>query len=104
MTLLLPPTGASEREVSTAINQALKGYLNSTGTVTLNAGATTTTVANAFVNSNSVILFAPQTANASAIALPYVKPADITGKTGFIITHTNNANADKTFAYAILGN
>lgn len=103
MTLLLPTMGAEPRDVAAAVNQVIKGKLNSTGTVTLTAGAGSTTVANALVSKSSVILFAAQTANAHAIALPYVTVANITDGTSFVITHTNDANADKQFAYVILG-
>lgn len=103
MTLLLPPGGGSQRDTATAVNQALKGKINSVGSVTLTAGAATTTVANAFVSKGSAILFAAQTANAAAIAEPYVTQANITEGTGFVITHANNADADKVFSYVILG-
>lgn len=103
MTLLLPTMGAEPRDVAASVNQVIKGKLNSTGTVTLTAGAGSTTVANALVSKSSVILFAAQTANAHAIALPYVTVANITDGTSFVITHTNDANLDKQFAYVILG-
>ena len=92
-----------QRKLGEAVSQAINGKVNSTGTVTLTAGAATTAVTNNLVTIDSVILFAPQTANADAIATPYVKPADITQGSGFTITHANDANVDKTFAYVILG-
>ncbi len=103
MTRLLQPAGGSAREVAEAVNQALRGKINSVGTVTLTAGAATTTVANAFVSKSSAILFAAQTANAAAIAEPYVTQANITDGTSFVITHANNGNTDKTFSYVVLG-
>lgn len=103
MTQLLPPGGGSPRDTATAVNQALKGKINSVDRVTLTANAATTTVNNAFVSKSSVIVLVPETANASAIAAPYVLRANITEGESFIITHANNANTDKIFSLAILG-
>lgn len=103
MTQLLPPGGGTPRETATAINQAIKGKINSAIRVTLTANAATTTVENAFVSKDSVITFAPETANAQAIAPPYVLRANITEGESFIITHANDANADKIFGLSILG-
>lgn len=103
MTLALPPAGADPRRVAETVNRILAGKINSAGIVTLTAGAGTTTVQNAFVSKSSVILFAARTANAAAIAEPYVTEANVTDGTSFVITHANNANADKEFSYVILG-
>ena len=102
----VPPQGGTDAEVATALNNVIKGKINSVGTVTLATGATTTTVNNALVSSTSAILLFPQTANAAAEfgnGTIYYKPSDITNKTSFVLTHANNANADRTFAYVILG-
>lgn len=103
MTLALPPAGGTPRQVSEAVNQALRGKLNSVDRVTLTASAASTTVANAFVSKSSVIVLVPETANAAAIAAPYVLRANITDGTSFVITHANNANADKIFGVCIIG-
>lgn len=104
MTRLLPPTGADPRDIIVAVNQALKGKINSCGTVTLTAGAATTTVTNQFVGVDSVVLLFPQKANAAAVvASTYVDPADYVSGTSFLIRHPNNANVDKTFGFLIVG-
>lgn len=103
MTRHLPPTGGDPRETATAINQVINGKINSVSTVTLNAGATTTTVHDPLVSKSSVFVFSAQTAHAAAIAQPYVLPANITDDFSYIITHANDANVDKTFGVAILG-
>lgn len=107
MTLLLPPSGTDDkREVATAVNQAIKGKLNSFGTVTLTHDAASTTVANALVSKTSVILLMPQTAHAAAElgnGTAYIAPADIVSETSFKITHANNSQTDRTFGYIILG-
>ena len=99
----LPLEGGAPRDVALAVNNILKGKINSVGAVTLAAGAGTTTVNNPLVTKNSVIIFRPQTANAAAIAAPYVLQSDITEGDSFVVTHANDANTDKTFAVAILG-
>jgi hypothetical protein len=102
----LPPGGGSPREVAEVVNKALRGKINSTGVVTLATGAATTTVNNALVGALSVILLMPQTAHAAAElqnGTIYIKPSDIVEGVSFKITHANDANADKTFAYVILG-
>lgn len=103
MTRALPFDGGAPRDVAQAVNSILQGKINSVGTVTLTAGAGTTTVSNPLVTKNSVILFAPQTAHAAAIALPYVLKSNITEGASFVITHANDANGDKTFSLVILG-
>lgn len=103
MTRVLPPTGGTPRDVAVAVNAILQGKINSVGTVTLTASATSTTVSDPRVTMNSVILFAPQTAHAAAIALPYVLQAGITEGVSYVITHANDANNDKVFAVALIG-
>jgi len=53
------------REISDRVNQILKGVLNNTGTVTLTANVTTTTVLNPNVHKDSKITLTAQTANAA---------------------------------------
>lgn len=106
MTQVLPPNGGSPQEVATALNQALKGKINSVGTVTLTAGAASTTVTDPKIGSATVIILFPQTANAAAElgnGTLYIKPADYVLKTSYKITHANNGQADRTYSTVILG-
>lgn len=106
MSTLLSEAETRLRYFVTAINQALKGKINSGGTVTLAANAASTTVANAFVGGDSVIILFPQTAHAAAeIAAGgcYIAPANYVSKASFAITHANNSQTDRTFGYVILG-
>lgn len=106
MSLLLPDHGGRPRDISLAVNQALKGKINSVGTVTLAANAASTTVNNAFVGSESGIFLFPQTAHAGAELAAggcYIPPANYIKGTSFTITHANNAQTDRTFSYVILG-
>ena len=75
-----------------------------TGTVTLTANAASTTVNNTYVTANSLVYLYPVTANAAADlgSATSVWISAVTAATSFVITHPNNANADKTFNYLIV--
>lgn len=90
-------------KIAFAINQLAQGRSNAVGSVTLTANAATTTVAAPACGPNSKVFLFPTTANAAAIvAATYVATATVTAGQ-FIVTHTNNANNDKTFFYVCLG-
>lgn len=86
-----------------AITQLGQGRSNAVGVVTLRANQATTTVTAPNCGAgNSVFLF-PATANAAAIvAATYVLASNVTPGQ-FVISHTNNANTDKTFYWVALG-
>jgi hypothetical protein len=95
----IPPSGASERDRDFAINQLVRGYGNNTGSVTLRASQTTTTVTRSTINSASVPLLVPTTETArtaewriSAVAAG-----------SFTITHDSTADTDRIFLYAVVG-
>jgi hypothetical protein len=105
-TPLLPPQGASDRDIAKAVNQALQGKINSVFTVTLTHDAASTTVNDPRIGSNTAIILFPQTAHAAAEmgnGTLYIDPANYTLKTSFVITHANNAQTDRTFSVVILG-
>lgn len=78
----LPNLGGTPRQVAEVVNNLVEGKLNSTGTVTLaTGGATTTTLLDRRIGSDSVILFAPASLSAAATKYPqaiYETLADIT--------------------------
>lgn len=89
------------RMLAVAINALFDGKVRSTGSVTLTANDTTTTLNETRINPNSVILLMPTTANAAgAVATTYVSAR---GDKTATITHANNAQTDKTFAFVVLG-
>lgn len=97
----LPPGGGTPRQVADAVNQIVAGRLDSFGTVTLRVSQTTTTVTNALVGANSVIVLMPKTANAAAaLATTYVS-ARTNGS--FTLTHANNSQTDREFGYGWIG-
>lgn len=79
------------------------GKINSVGDITLDASAATTTLTDRLITADSFIGFMPTTANAAAALQDgafYISARD---KGTATITHTNDANADKTLTYVILG-
>jgi uncharacterized membrane-anchored protein len=99
----IPPIGATERDRDFAINQLIRGRSNAVTTVTLTANATTTTVALANANASAVPVFVPLTANAAAemgAGTMYISARTVTG---FVITHANNAQTDRTFGFVVMG-
>lgn len=88
-------------QVANVLNNVLKGKLNNTGTLTLTANAATTTLTDSRIGANSVISLMPTTANAaSAISTTYFGTF-LDGSC--VITHTNNAQVDKTFSFTVTG-
>lgn len=84
-----------------AVNALGSGRSNAIGSVTLTASATTTTVTDRRAAIDSVITLMPTTSNAAAaIGSTYVSSRGIGT---FTLTHASNAQADRTFKYAIQG-
>lgn len=91
----LPQQGGNPRETAEIVNRLLDGKINSTGLVTLATGnATTTTLYDARISEDSVILFMPYSAAAIADAVPYGAFQDSTDQTA----------ASTTAAYAVTFN
>lgn len=113
MTLALvpapPPAGpiydqAAERRKVSLLHQLSQGKMNCVGTVTLGANVASTTVSDPRVTAQSVILLMPTTANAGTeYGAGAWRIGTRTQGVSFVITHANNAQADRTFAYAIIG-
>ena len=101
--LTLPPAEQDISKVVMAVRQLTEGRSNAVGTVTLAANAGTTTVTAPNCGAGSAVFLFPATANAAAIvAATYVLTSNIT-KGQFIVSHTNNAQTDKTFHWVALG-
>jgi len=83
-----------------AINRAIAGKLNCTGTVTLTASAASTAITDNNCSAASTVLLQPTTAHAAAeLATAYIVAAD----GSFTVNHANNGQTDRVFNYAILG-
>jgi hypothetical protein len=78
----LPPFGGDQRAVAEIVNGIMDGKTNNIGTVTLATGnATTTTLTDARIGIESVILLAPSSAAAFADTAPYGAFQDSTDQT-----------------------
>jgi hypothetical protein len=101
--------GEHKRRLARAINSLLQGKMNAVTTLTLTAGATTSTITDARITNNSFIGFTPTTANAAAElgngTLYVSNRMSGTGNTigNATITHANNAQVDRTFIVLIIG-
>ena len=91
----LPQQGGNPRETAEIVNRVLDGKINSLGYVTLATGdATTTTLYDARISPESIILLVPYSAAAMADPVPY----------GAFQDSTDQAAANTTTAYAITFN
>lgn len=99
--LYINPTEQDQVKQNQAIRQLIEGRSNAVGTVTLTANAGSTVVTAPSCGPNSCVFLFPTTANAAAIVAATYVSAVAAGT--FTVTHTNNANADKTFFWVALG-
>jgi hypothetical protein len=106
---LPPPVGSGGetglwaylRRIYDVIRGMQAGKLNCTATVTLTASDTTTTLTDARIGAESVILFMPTTASAaSAMDALYVSARETGAAT---LAHDSAADEDRTFSIAIIG-
>lgn len=98
-----PDPKALARQITAVLNSILLGKTNNTKTVTLTANAASTTITDARIGVDTVLLLMPQTANAAAaLATTYVSA---TGRVNGSVTisHANNAQTDKTFSVVLVG-
>lgn len=91
------------RLFAAAINQMADGRSNAFGTVTLTANQATSTLTDNRIGTDTVITFMPTTANAAAeIGAGTLYVSAVTSGSA-TLTHANNAQADRTFSYALQG-
>ena len=82
-------------------NQLGQGRSNATGSFSLTAGTTTTTVTAQNCAVGSQVFLSPKTANAAAaLATTYISSI-LNGS--FVITHANAGTTDRTFGFVALG-
>jgi hypothetical protein len=78
---LLPPFGSDQRGVAEVVNGIMNGKTNNTGTVTLATGnATTTTITDARIGIDSVILLSATDDISSTAYYPYLAVQDTTNQ------------------------
>ena len=91
----------TDRQLREIVAGAMQGKTNNTGTVTLTASSTTTTLTDPRIGAESVILFMPTTANAKTAAANLYVSARASGSA--TLTHASSANVDQTFGYCVIG-
>jgi hypothetical protein len=101
MSFRTPSSATNDRELREILAGVMRGKINATGTVTLTASATTTTLTDDRISAESVILFMPATANALTAAAGLYVSARTTGSA--TLTHASSANADQAFGYVVVG-
>lgn len=89
------------RQIALVLNNVLQGKLNNTSSFTVAANVATTTLTDARIGSNSVILLMPTTANAAAALANVYFTAFVKGSC--TVNHANNAQVDRIFKFAVIG-
>lgn len=89
------------RRLQAVANGMLKGQINNALSVTLTAGAASTTLQDPRIGGSTRLAFGPMTANAAAeVATMYY---DAPTKNSVVIHHANNGQTDRTFSVLIGG-
>lgn len=100
-----PDEAFHRRQISQSVNNLLLGRANNVLDVTLAASAASTTVTDTRLGVNTVLLFMPTTANASAeigAGTIYVGQSNrVNGSV--LITHANNSQSDRIFKVVMVG-
>ena len=89
------------RQLAIVVNNVLAGKTNNTGSLTITANAATTTLTDSRIGANSVIVLMPTTANAAGAIANIYFTAFVEGSC--TVNHSNNAQVDRTFRYAVIG-
>jgi hypothetical protein len=99
----LAPSESAPYALVNAIRQLMQGRSNATGTVTLVAGAASTTVTAPTCAPSAQVFLFPKTAHAAAEIAGGACFVSAVAAGSFTLAHANNAQTDRTFAYVCLG-
>ena len=106
MTAYVPGQNETDpKKMLRAVRELASGRSNGVGTVTLATSAASTTVTDGNCAVGSTVIPIPTTAHAAAelaAGTLYIPTATVVNGS-FVIQHANNAIADRTFAYALVG-
>ena len=91
------------RRIYQALQDLGAGRSNAHAEISLTISVTTTTITDSRVGPESAITLTAQTANAAAEVGNGTIYVSSTLAGSFVLTHANNAQADRTFRYAIVG-
>lgn len=96
----MPDAVQHRRDLARTANQAMRGLVNTTMSVTLTASATSTTIKDPRISLQTCMALMPTTANAAAaLATTYV----VCSAGQAVITHASNTQSDRIFTAAIQG-
>lgn len=105
----VPTTGTDWKEwllkVSRAVNDMLRGRLNTGGLFTLTANVGSSTLTDERISVDSTVVLVPTTANAAAELGNGTLYMSETGRVNgqITVTHANAASTDRTFRIVIIG-
>ena len=99
----LPASEKKPENIVRALNQLAQGRGDNRGSVTLAAGATSTTVANQFCGENSAVILSPRSATAATAIGAGVVYVSAVVNGGFTLTHDSKSDLDRTFDYIFVG-
>lgn len=99
----LPPGGGDPRQVAAIVNRIGLGKLNCTGEVALDPNQPATTVTDPRATATSVVLLMPLTESAAAEQAAGRMHVSARTNGSFVIDHTDSAEPDRRFGYAIIG-
>ena len=99
----VPPDGGDVRRIARVVHGIMNGKTNNQGSLTLAPGSATTTLADPRIGPESVILLMPSTANAAAELGNGSLHVSARGDGTATLTHASNAQADRTYGYAVIG-
>lgn len=91
------------RNIVSVVNQLAQGRSNATGSFSLTASDTTTTVTAPTCGAGSVVTLQPKTANAAAELGAGTIYVSAVANGSFTVTHANDVTTDRTFGYVCLG-
>lgn len=100
---LLPISDPVFRRIHDAFVGLFQGKTNNTGTFTVTQSVATTTVTDPRCGAESVIVYTPTSANASAEVGNGTIYISSKSDGSFVVTHANSATAGRTFDYIIVG-
>lgn len=98
----LPPFGGDQRQVAEVVRGLMDGKSNNTGSITLNQGATSTTINDRRIGADSIILFMPKNDKAAEELGHGHMYVSSLGQGTATITHGNHMH-DMIFGYAVIG-
>ena len=89
------------RKLATALRSVLDGAHNATGSVTLRASQTTTTIDNRRIGIDTKVFLMPTTSNAAAAVTSVYQSAN--DEFEITLTHDSDAATDRIFYYVLSG-